>query len=217
MWNQGDGRGDWNISDKDFVFGRYSRQDTTDDETVNVPERFLTRSRSARGFGNEGTFAGDSALVAHHAVLSWTRTLTPTFLMDAKMGFNRFNLDYRQEGAVEGARLGEKLGIPNANQGPQANGIPDHRYVRLSGHRADAFTSDSSRRNTFHPTVTFTNLRGRHTFKYGLDCTPPAVEPVPDQSWQRTVQLRSDLYDQSVKRPLTPATRWRASCLELRR
>ena len=107
--------------------------------------------------------------MAHHAVLSWTRTLTPTFLMDAKMGFNRFNLDYRQEGAVEGARLGEKLGIPNANQGPQANGIP---ITGMSGYQGIGQTRSLPIlrvENTYNPNVNFTNLRGRHTFKYGLD------------------------------------------------
>ena len=169
MWNQGDGRGDWNVSEKDFVFGRYSRQDTTTTKPSTFPNVSLPGLDQPVGLGNEGTFAGDSALVAHHAVLSWTRTITPTFLMDAKMGFNRFNLDYRQEGAVEGARLGEKLGVPNANQGPQANGIP---ITGMSGYQGIGQTRSLPIlrvENTYHPTVTFTNLRGRHTFKYGLD------------------------------------------------
>ena len=169
MWNQGDGRGDWNVSEKDFVFGRYSRQDTTTTKPSTFPNVSLPGLDQPVGLGNEGTFAGDSALVAHHAVLSWTRTITPTFLMDAKMGFNRFNLDYRQEGAVEGASLGEKLGIPNANQGPQANGIP---ITGMSGYQGIGQTRSLPIlrvENTYHPTVTFTNLRGRHTFKYGLD------------------------------------------------
>jgi hypothetical protein len=168
-WDQGDGRIDWNLSEKDMIFGRYSRQDTATTKPSTFQNITLPGLDQPVGLGNEGTFAGDSVLVAHHAVLSWTRTLTPTFLMDAKMGFNRFNLDYRQEGAVEGARLGEKLGVPNANQGPQANGIP---ITGMSGYQGIGQTRSLPIlrvENTYNPNVNFTNLRGRHTFKYGLD------------------------------------------------
>jgi hypothetical protein len=168
-WDQGDGRMDWNLSEKDMIFGRYSRQDTATTKPSTFQNITLPGLDQPVGLGNEGTFAGDSVLVAHHAVLSWTRTLTPTFLMDAKMGFNRFNLDYRQEGAVEGARLGEKLGVPNANQGPQANGIP---ITGMSGYQGIGQTRSLPIlrvENTYNPNVNFTNLRGRHTFKYGLD------------------------------------------------
>ena len=82
-------------------------------------------------------------------------------------GLNR--LIWIAQEAVEGARLGEKLGIPNANQGPQANGIP---ITGMSGYQGIGQTRSLPIlrvENTYNPNVNFTNLRGRHTFKYGLD------------------------------------------------
>ena len=145
MWNQGDGRGDWNVSEKDFVFGRYSRQDTTTTKPSTFPNVSLPGLDQPVGLGNEGTFAGDSALVAHHAVLSWTRTITPTFLMDAKMGFNRFNLDYRQEGARGRSSSRREARCSECQSGPAGQRHPDYGYVRVSGDRADAIASYSSR------------------------------------------------------------------------
>ncbi len=56
-WDQGDGRGDWNLSEKDMIFGRYSRQDTTTTKPATVPNITLPGLDQPVGLGNEGTFA----------------------------------------------------------------------------------------------------------------------------------------------------------------
>lgn len=123
-WDQGDGRLDWNWNDRNVVFGRFSRQDTVTTRPSTFPNTTIPGMSTAVGLGNEDTFAGDSTLIAYNAVASWIHTFSPTLIMEAKMGFNRFNLDFRQEGATPGAQLGQQLGVPNSNQGPESDGIP---------------------------------------------------------------------------------------------
>jgi outer membrane receptor protein involved in Fe transport len=167
-WNQGDVRLDSNLSSKDFVYGRYSLQDTT---TV-VPSTFAPTQVEGLdkpvGLGTDDP-AGDSVMFAQNAVLNWTRTFTPTLVMEAKMGFGRFNQDFRQGGVEPGDALGEKLGIPRANQGPEADALP-----RIA---TDGYTPIGQSRsmptlrveNTFNPKVGFTKVYGKHTLKAGFD------------------------------------------------
>ncbi len=167
-WNQGDVRMDWNASEKNTIFGRFSRQDTV----TTRPSTFAPVNLDGVGtvsLGNEDTFAGDSSLKAYNAVATWIRTFTPTFLMEAKMGFNRFNLDFRQEGAVDGAKLGEKLGVRGSNQGPRSDGIPIFSPAGYSGIGQTRSLPIVRIENTFHPRFDFTNIRGSHTLRFGWE------------------------------------------------
>ena len=168
-WNQGDGRVDYNLSNKDFVFGRYSRQDTVDIRPSTFPNARIPGLNEPVGLGNEDTFAGRSVLKTHHSVLAWSRTWTPTFVMDARMGFQRFNLAFTQEGATPGAQLGEKLGVRGSNQAPRADGIPIFSPTVYAGIGQTRSLPIFRIQNTFHPTVNFTSVAGRHTFKFGAE------------------------------------------------
>lgn len=169
-WNQGDGRVDFNATDKDFVFGRYSRQDTLSSRPSTFPNAVIPGfSSNPVGLGSEASFAGTSDLKAYHSVIGWTRTISPTWVMEAKMGFQRFNLQFIAEGAAEGAQLGEKLGVKNSNQGPQAEGLPIVSPNNYQGIGQTRSLPIQRIQNTFNPTVAFTNIRGRHTIKFGGD------------------------------------------------
>ncbi len=166
-WDQGDGRVDYNLSSKDLIFGRFSRQDSLDTRPSTFPNARVPGLSDPVGLGNEDTFAGTSYLKAYHAVAAWTRSWTPTFVMDARMGFQRFNLNFTQEGATPGARLGEKLGVRNANQAARADGIPifsPSNYIGIGQTRSLPIIRIQ---NTFNPTVNFTKIAGAHTFKFG--------------------------------------------------
>lgn len=168
-WDQGDGRLDWNWNEKNLVFGRFSRQDTVTTRPSTFPDSQVPGFEGRVGLGNEDTFAGDSALKAYHSVLSWIRTFTPGLIMEAKMGFNRFNLDYRQEGATDGARLGEKLGVRGSNQGPRSDGIPIFSPSGYTGIGQTRSLPIVRIENTFHPRVDFTYLRRAHSIKFGME------------------------------------------------
>ncbi|MDX2181473.1 MAG: carboxypeptidase regulatory-like domain-containing protein [Bryobacteraceae bacterium] len=169
-WNQGDGRFDYNMSSKDLIFGRYSRQDTLDTRPATFPNSNIPGFPSNPvALGNEDSFAGTSAIITHHSVMGWTRSWTPTFVMEARMGFARFNMDFTQEGATPGAQLGEKLGVRGSNQGPLSDGIPIINVGAYTGIGQTRSLPILRIQNTFNPTISFTKVSGRHTFKFGGD------------------------------------------------
>lgn len=168
-WDQGDLRADYNLSSRDQIFARYSRQDTTTIKPSTFGYVDVPGMSEPVSLGDEATFAGTSILVTHHTVLSWTRTLSPTFLLDARMGFVRYDLNYSQEGASDGARLGEKLGVPNANQGPRSDGIPIFSPANYTGIGQTRSLPIVRPENTFHPSVNFTRLHNSHSFKWGFE------------------------------------------------
>jgi hypothetical protein len=168
-WHQGDGRVDLNLNERNQIFGRYSRQDTTTTRPSTFPNSTIPGFGAPVGLGNEDTFAGDSKLNTHHVVGNWIYTLKPTWIMEAKFGFNRFNLTFLQEGAASGAKLGEKLGVRNANQGPNSDGIPIFSPAGYTGIGQTRSLPIIRRENTYHPAVSFTNLLGKHSVKYGYD------------------------------------------------
>ncbi len=168
-WDQGDGRIDWNWNEKNQVFGRFSRQDTVTTRPSTFPNVTVPGLDTPVSLGNEDTFAGDSTLHSYNAVVSWVHTFAPSLVLEAKMGFNRFNLDFRQEGATPGAQLGQKLGVPNSNQGPQSDGIPIISPTGYFGIGQTRSLPIVRIENTFNPRVDLNKLQGRHGLKFGFE------------------------------------------------
>ncbi len=167
-WNQGDVRVDFTGSEKNLIFGRFSQQNTITTKPSTFKPVTVEGMSQAVSLGNENTFAGDSDLKAYNSVVSWIRTFSPTWVMEARLGFNRFDLNFAQEGAVEGAKLGEELGVRNSNQGPMSDGIPIFSPGGYAGIGQTRSLPIIRTENTYNPTVTLTNTRGSHTLKYGF-------------------------------------------------
>jgi len=70
--DQGDAKVDWNISEKDRMFGRYSQSFIENPSTDSRPLQY-------NSFNN---------LPTHNGVLDWTRTVSPTIVNDARFGVN---------------------------------------------------------------------------------------------------------------------------------
>ncbi len=168
-WDQYDARLDYNLNEKNSFFGRYSQQNTVSTRPSTFLNATIPGMEGTFGLGNEDTFAGASDLKAFHSVVSWIRTFTPTLIMEAKMGFNRFDLTFLQEGAEPGAQLGEKLGVKGSNQGPNSDGIPIFSPAGYSGIGQTRSLPIIRFEDTFNPAVSFTKLNGRHTTKFGTD------------------------------------------------
>jgi outer membrane receptor protein involved in Fe transport len=167
-WNQGDVRIDFNANDQNLFFGRFSQQNTTSTKPSTFAPTTVAGMSTPVSLGNEDTFAGDSTLKAYNAVFSWIRTFSPTWVLEARLGFNRFDLNFTQEGATEGAKLGEELGVINSNQGPMSDGIPIFSPGGYAGIGQTRSLPIIRTENTYNPTVSLTNSRGNHTFKYGF-------------------------------------------------
>jgi len=70
--DQGDVKVDWNVSDKDRFFGRYSRSQIDNPTTNNVPIFY-------------NSFA---TYPVHNGVLDWVRTVSPSIVNEARFGIN---------------------------------------------------------------------------------------------------------------------------------
>jgi hypothetical protein len=168
-WNQFDARGDYNISDTTFFFGRYSFQDTLTVRPSTFANRTVQGLSQPVGIGNEDTFAGESSQQAHHAVLNLAKTITPALLLELRAGFQRFSLDFIQEGAAEGARLGEQVGVINSNQGPRSDGIPIFSPAGYFGFGQTRSLPIIRKENTFQYGASMTWTRGKHNLRWGGD------------------------------------------------
>ena len=149
------------------MFGRFSQQNTLTLPPSTFGLRNIPGLDLPVGLGNSTTYAGTNELVAHHAVLAATHVFSPSFILDVRMGYGRFNLHALKDGAAPGANLGEKLGIHNANQGPFSYGLPIFSPSNYTGIGGPASLPTIRLENTFNPNINFTKLRGAHTLKFG--------------------------------------------------
>lgn len=168
-WDQGDLRVDYNAGLRDIIFARFSRQDTTTIKPSTFAPVTVPGFSEPLALGDEASFAGNSLLKTYHTVASWNHTFSPAFLVEARMGYVRYDLDYAMAGVSDGARLGEKLGIPNSNQGPRSDGVPIISPAGYSGIGMARSLPIVRVENTFNPNVVFTRIRNMHSFKWGFE------------------------------------------------
>ncbi len=168
-WNQYDVRGDHQYNEANSFFTRYSwsKTDTTNPHTF--PAVQIAGVPRAIGVGNEDTFAGTSTLRAHHAVINWVHTFSPRVIMDARVGYARFQLDFTQADVAPGDQLGNKLGVPNANQQEQSQAFPIFSPSGFTGVGHSRSLPILRRENTFQAVGNFTFTFSAHTLKTGLD------------------------------------------------
>ena len=168
-WDQGDFRTDYNLSSNTTIFGRYSQQNTVTRPPSTFGLRDIPGLDVPVGLGNSSTYAGSNELVAHHAVIAGTHVFSPTFIMDARFGYGRFNLHALKDGAAPGANLGDKLGVRNSNQGPFSYGLPIFSPSSYTGIGGPSSMPTIRLENTFNPNISFTKLRGSHSLKFGTN------------------------------------------------
>ena len=168
-WNQFDVRVDHTQSERDNFLVRYSWSKTATTNPFTFPDVQIAGLSKEVGLGNEDTFAGTSGLVAQHAVLGWVHVLSPRLVLDTRVGYNRFNLDFAQAGVEVGDQLGEQLGVPNSNQQDEQNGIPIINvgsYTGIGQSRSLPILRDE---NTLQAVVNLTYAADKHTIKAGFD------------------------------------------------
>lgn len=112
--DQGDGRVDYNISNSDRLFVRYSRE-------------FQNNPFTATGSGPLWT-VNDGHAKMQNGVLDWTHVFAPTLVNEARAGINYVRLDTNNTDTSQLGDLGKQLGIPNANDPG-----PGLLYLNFSG------------------------------------------------------------------------------------
>ena len=129
--DQGDSRLDYNISDKDRVFGRYSQ------EYLTAPS--LNSDALVIGKSDENTM--------QNGVVGWTHTFGPSIVNEARAGVNHILINVADSPGQLGDFASQVLGIPGGNDhGPglfrmvmtdqTVNSFGDYNYATREGSTA---------------------------------------------------------------------------------
>lgn len=168
-WNQGDVRVDHHFSPFDTFFARWGTQKTTTVVPNTFPAVSLPGVSQPVSLGNEDSFAGTSVTTANHAAANYVHVFSPRLLNELRVGFNRFNMDYTQEGATPDANLGDQFGIVNSNSFPQQTGFPIVSPSNYAGIGQSRSLPILRIENTYHVVDNMTYVLGSHTLKFGGD------------------------------------------------
>lgn len=168
-WDQGDVRIDWTASASTNMFARFSEQDTLTHPPSTFGFRNVPGLNVPVELGNDNTFAGNSTLRAYHAVAAATHVFSPTLILDARLGYGRFNLHHLKGGGEPNANLGEKLGVRNSNQGPVSWGFPIFAASGYTGIGGASSLPTIRLENTFNPNISLTKMWGAHTLRGGTN------------------------------------------------
>ncbi|HEX5891185.1 MAG TPA: carboxypeptidase-like regulatory domain-containing protein, partial [Pyrinomonadaceae bacterium] len=166
---------DHRITDKNTIFGRYSKS-----ETARARDNFFPLGTSPTG--NDlpaGPSAGDEFGDAKGFTMGDTHIFSPTVVNDARFGVTRVQIGIFNTG-VNGTggfspTVSAQLGAPNINISPNTSGIVLVGIVdELTGtDRATEFTGDGGPfyflSNNFHFADALTVIKGNSTFKFGGD------------------------------------------------
>ncbi|MFL6307002.1 MAG: carboxypeptidase regulatory-like domain-containing protein [Candidatus Sulfotelmatobacter sp.] len=156
--NAFDVRVDFNPSQKDQVFGRFSYAD----DPQFIPGIF-------GGVADGGGFQqGDQTYKSDQAVLGYTHVFTPSTINVARVGFNHLHTTrFGPEGNTQGipAQFGIQ-GIPQANEN---GGLPQIDIDGLSNLGSNDFLPSDEISQTLQVTDDFTKIYGKNSFKMGME------------------------------------------------
>lgn len=158
---QGDIKIDWQLSSRDHLFGRES-----------AAHKNFTSPSPANVFMYGGP---NSVALNQNAVLGWGRTLSPSMVNDARIGFNRFNV--HDTANAYGIDENNILGIPNGNipSLPYTSGIAQFNISGFVVSGGPGLTGDpgwtNAERiaNVFDYTDGLSWVVGKHSLKFGGD------------------------------------------------
>jgi hypothetical protein len=155
----GDGKVDWQITDKDRVSVRYSRQYST----VFEPPLYGERGGGFRDFAGTGTQN------AQNGAVNYTRVWGPTFVTEVRAGI----MYYRNVAENSDIRLktAEEIGIPGVNVSDFTGGISSiviNGFSNPTVGYSPSLPWDRGETN-LNFIVNNTWVRGNHTIKFGVD------------------------------------------------
>jgi Carboxypeptidase regulatory-like domain len=154
--NQGDLKVDYNFSQKDHIFGRWSQMDLYDSTFTNCV------------FCNSGAVEGSDDPV-RGAVVNWTHTFRANLLNEARFGFNAIKFDSTTTPTSSLGNISEQLGIAGGNL--QAPGLVQINIVGNNGGNAGLGLQNliqvfHTTQGQFEDNLIYTH--GRHQIKTGF-------------------------------------------------
>jgi hypothetical protein len=158
--DQGDARVDHRFTEKNQAFARYSILDTT----------FTQPPFLGTAAGGDPFLAAISHSVNQNLALSDVHTFSPTFLNEARFGFNAVRLAW--DALDSGNDASSQAGIPGINGFcPFCGGLT---HISISGMSALGHTpyAPTVRHTTIYEWIdNVTMIQGKNTFKFGVNIT----------------------------------------------
>jgi Carboxypeptidase regulatory-like domain len=150
--NQGDGRTDYNYSEKNRFFFRYSHFQSTNENSTGI-----------NNFWQDGQ--ADSNTVDRNMQLTHLAILSPTMSNEIRLGYNRTHVITSTKS--EGQPYNNEFGIPNGNLGdPLSVGLALINVTGLHSIGDPGWVAHIIS-NTIALTENFTWVKGKHTLKFG--------------------------------------------------
>jgi Carboxypeptidase regulatory-like domain/TonB dependent receptor len=117
----------------------------------------------------QGGFIGTGTNLTQSTAGNWTRTMTDTFVMDARFGVSTYHNEALSAGT--GLNTAAEIGIPGANLDTYTSGMTS---INLQGHSNPTVGYSASLpwdrgETTYTAALVMTKLWGNHTVKFGGD------------------------------------------------
>ena len=156
--NSFDTREDFNPSDKDQVFFRFSYVD----DPQYIPGIF-------GGIADGGSFQqGIQTAKSNQSAAAYTHVFSPTIVNVARVGFNHLHTTrFGPEGSVSG--LPAQYGIGGIPQATENGGLPTLAINGLATLGSNNFLPSDEVSQTLQVTDDFTRIYGKHSFKMGIE------------------------------------------------
>ncbi len=156
--NQFDVRVDFNPTQKDQIFVRFSYAD----DPQFIPGPF-------GGIADGGGFQqGTQTYKPSQAVAAYTHVFTPSTINVARVGFNHLHTTrFGPEGTTEG--IPAQFGIQGIPQGNENGGLPQIVISGLNNLGSNDFLPSDEVSQTYQVTDDFTKIYGKNSFKLGME------------------------------------------------
>ena len=156
--NAFDVRADFNPSEKDQVFYRFSYVD----DPQYIPGIF-------GGVADGGAFQqGIQNAHSNQTAAAWTHVFTPNAVNVFRAGLNHLHTSrFGPEGSVMG--IPAQYGIQGIQQVPENGGLPEMDFSGLSTLGSNGFLPSDEISQTLQLTDDFTKIWGKHSFKMGIE------------------------------------------------
>lgn len=157
--NAMDSRLDFNFSDKDQVFARYSLAD----DPIFLPGPF-------GGIADGGAFQqGNQTALAQQSALAFTHLFSPSTVNVARVGYNHLHTTRLGPLGLTTTDYPSQFGIQGIQQGHENGGLPTFGISGLSNLGSSAFLPSDETSQTLQVTDDFTKVYGQHSFKMGME------------------------------------------------
>ena len=166
-----DARVDWNATEKDLVFFRY---------TGSNRNRIVPGNYAGLADGTSTSAWGNSTLKSYNAAIGWTRVFTSSFLNELRLGFSRntatdFQIPY--DLAPAGQYVPESPTVPSTG-----GGLPSITFANTTFLGSPDFLPKQQNPQQYQLVDTLSWTHGRHAIKFGVDIIAPMRNVFQDEA-----------------------------------